>query len=142
VSPADSSIPFDPFLIQLIRVVDSNNNEHCLEAIAPTASVSALSTRQSNYPTWQADGLPGRARYNSAAVCGPNARLVVRFGGIRDRKAEPLALVAASLHDSGWSLESIRPAGTTSRGKRQAHQFPGTPSSALAEYGVWAKRCS
>jgi hypothetical protein len=42
----NNSIPFDPFLVQLIRVVDSNNNEHCLEAITPTTSVSALTARQ------------------------------------------------------------------------------------------------
>ena len=79
---------------------------------------------------------------NTAAVCAPHARLVVRFGGIRDRKAEPLALVTASLRDSGWNLQSIRSAGTASRGKRQAHQFPGTPSSSVEEYDVWARLCS
>jgi hypothetical protein len=42
----NNSIPFDPFLVQLIRVVDSNNNEHCLEAITPSTSVTELSTRQ------------------------------------------------------------------------------------------------
>jgi hypothetical protein len=42
----NNSIPFDPFLVQLIRVVDSNNAEHCLEAITPTTSVSDLSARQ------------------------------------------------------------------------------------------------
>jgi hypothetical protein len=52
----NNSIPFDPFLVQLIRVVDSNNNEHCLEAITPTTSVTALSARQfdaSGAPTTQ-----------------------------------------------------------------------------------------
>jgi hypothetical protein len=29
----DNRIQFDPFLIQLVRVVDSSNNEYCLEAI-------------------------------------------------------------------------------------------------------------
>lgn len=42
----NTSIPFDPFLVQLIRVVDSSNNEYCLEAITPTTSVSALGARQ------------------------------------------------------------------------------------------------
>ena len=27
---------FDPFLVHLIRVVDSSNNEYCLQAITPT----------------------------------------------------------------------------------------------------------
>src|SRR6266446_6708197 len=42
----NNSLQFDPFLVQLIRVVDSSNNEYCLEAITPTTSVSALSARQ------------------------------------------------------------------------------------------------
>lgn len=42
----NNRIRFDPFLIQLIRVVDSSNNEYCLEAITPTTSVAALSARQ------------------------------------------------------------------------------------------------
>src|SRR2546423_1404178 len=32
----NNAIPFDPFLIQIIRVVDSSNNEYCLEVISPS----------------------------------------------------------------------------------------------------------
>jgi len=49
----NNRIQFDPFLIQLIRVVDSSNNEYCLEAIAPTTSVATLSARQ-----FDGDGIP------------------------------------------------------------------------------------
>jgi hypothetical protein len=49
----NNSIQFDPFLVQLIRVVDSSNNEYCLEAITPTTSVSALSRAQ-----FRTDGFP------------------------------------------------------------------------------------
>lgn len=42
----NNSIPFDPFLIHLIRVVDSSNNEYCLEAITPSTSVEALRNAQ------------------------------------------------------------------------------------------------
>ena len=42
----NNSIQFDPFLIQLVRVVDSSNNEYCLEAITPTTSVTELSRAQ------------------------------------------------------------------------------------------------
>lgn len=42
----NNRLEFDPFLIQLVRVVDSSNNEYCLEAITPTTSVLELSRRQ------------------------------------------------------------------------------------------------
>src|SRR5438477_12243518 len=42
----NNSLQFDPFLVQLVRVVDSSNNEYCLEAITPTTSVSNLSAKQ------------------------------------------------------------------------------------------------
>lgn len=37
-------LQFDPFLIHLIRVVDSSNNEYCLEAITPTTRISQLNS--------------------------------------------------------------------------------------------------
>lgn len=42
----NNQLRFDPFLVQLVRIVDSSNNEHCLEVVSPTMSVSALSARQ------------------------------------------------------------------------------------------------
>jgi hypothetical protein len=42
----NNSLQFDPFLVQLIRVVDSSNNEYCLEAITPSTSVTQLSGAQ------------------------------------------------------------------------------------------------
>src|SRR6266540_3449213 len=44
----NNQIQFDPFLVQLVRVVDSSNNEYCLEVVSPTTSVAALSARQFN----------------------------------------------------------------------------------------------
>jgi hypothetical protein len=46
----NNRIQFDPFLVQLVRVVDSSNNEYCLEAITPTTSVAELSRRQFEEP--------------------------------------------------------------------------------------------
>lgn len=40
-----NQLRFDPFLIQLVRIVDSSNNEYCLEAVSPTTSVDALNSR-------------------------------------------------------------------------------------------------
>jgi hypothetical protein len=42
----NNSLQFDPFLVHLVRVVDSSNNEYCLQAITPTTSVAGLGQRQ------------------------------------------------------------------------------------------------
>jgi hypothetical protein len=42
----NNRLQFDPFMVQVVRVVDSSNNEYCLEAITPTSSVTALSAKQ------------------------------------------------------------------------------------------------
>lgn len=42
----NNSLQFDPFLVEVVRVVDSNNNEYCLEAITPSTSIADLSARQ------------------------------------------------------------------------------------------------
>lgn len=33
----NNRIEFDPFMVQLVRIVDSSNNEYCLEVITPTS---------------------------------------------------------------------------------------------------------
>ncbi len=42
----NNQLQFDPFLIQLVRVVDSSNNEYCLEVVSPTTPVEKLDARQ------------------------------------------------------------------------------------------------
>ena len=39
---------FDPFMVQLVRIVDSSNNEHCLEAVSPNTPIDILDARQFN----------------------------------------------------------------------------------------------
>lgn len=60
---------------------------------------------------------------NVAHVCQPHAKLVCRFGGIQERKQEPLTLLKASLREGGWHITTIRHAGSALDGKRQATQF-------------------
>lgn len=52
----NNQLHFDPFLIQLVRVVDSSNNEYCLEAVSPTTPTEILEKRQFNK-----DGTPRSA---------------------------------------------------------------------------------
>src|SRR6266700_3979391 len=52
----NNSLRFDPFLVQIVRVVDSSNNEYCLEAITPTTKMRELNARHFN-----ADGSPRTA---------------------------------------------------------------------------------
>jgi hypothetical protein len=61
----NNRIQFDPFLVQLVRVVDSSNNEYCLQAITPTTSVTALSQRQ-----FGADGRPATPLGNLMELLG------------------------------------------------------------------------
>ncbi len=42
----NTNLQFDPFLMQIVRVVDSSHNEYCLEAVTPTTSVTDLSAKQ------------------------------------------------------------------------------------------------
>lgn len=74
---------------------------------------------------------------NAASVCRPNARMVIRFGGIRNRNVEPLDLIRLSLRDSGWRALTAHQAGTASRGRRQAEAFLTESSNPVSEYDVW-----
>lgn len=44
----NNRIEFDPFMVQLIRVVDSSDNEYCLETITPTSDINDLNSRHIN----------------------------------------------------------------------------------------------
>ena len=52
----NNQLQFDPFLIQLVRVVDSSNNEYCLEAVSPTTPIEKLNSCQ-----FSQDGSPQTA---------------------------------------------------------------------------------
>jgi len=63
----NNQLQFDPFLIQLVRVVDSSNNEYCLEAVSPTTPVQKLNERQ-----FGPDGSPGTALGEMMTSLGVN----------------------------------------------------------------------
>lgn len=41
----NNSVQFDPYLVHIIRVVDSSNNEYCMEVLTPTTPMSKLHKR-------------------------------------------------------------------------------------------------
>jgi hypothetical protein len=67
---------------------------------------------------------------NAFAIASSGAKLVIRFGGITDRRANPLDLLRSSLTESGWQIKTIRAAGSAMAGKRQAETFLRKRSSA------------
>lgn len=42
----ENRVHFDPFLLELVRVVDSSSNEYCLEVISPTTPLAEIEARQ------------------------------------------------------------------------------------------------
>lgn len=77
---------------------------------------------------------------NAKKVCAKDATMVIRFGGIPDRRADPLNLIKSSVIDSGWRITTTKKAGTATEGKRQADSFLRTKSMPMIEYDVWAVR--
>ncbi len=77
---------------------------------------------------------------NISTIAADDARLVIRFGGINDRKADPLAVIRSSLAGSGWRIEAVEAAGTAEEGRRQALHFMRTRNRALEEHDIWASK--
>lgn len=75
---------------------------------------------------------------NTGAVCAKSAKLIVRFGGITDRRANPIDLITNSFTDSGWRILTIREAGSALAGKRQANAFLRSETKPMNEYDFWA----
>ena len=77
---------------------------------------------------------------NVAHATRPEASLIVRFGGISDRRVEPLDLLMHSLEGSGWLVSSTSLAGSAHAGKRQADTFLRKRTKPITEYDVWATK--
>lgn len=75
---------------------------------------------------------------NVRAISRADARLVIRFGGITDRSADPREVLSASLADSGWRVITRRSAGLPPKARRQADHFQRQPTRGIAEFDTWA----
>jgi hypothetical protein len=82
----------------------------------------------------------GRVWKNVASRAMRNARLIIRFGGIHDREAEPMDVLKASLIDSGWRMVTARAVPDSDTGRRQVRQFQAEPKKGIAEYDVYCHR--
>lgn len=77
---------------------------------------------------------------NVAKRSAPNARLVIRFGGIHDRDAEPMDVLRESLADSGWIMVTAKHVSDADTGRRQVRQFQASPKKSIAEHDVYCRR--
>ena len=64
---------------------------------------------------------------NVRRACKRDARMVIRFGGIRDRRRDPMQLLRESIGQGGWRITTTRQAGNANWGKRQAAEASRPP---------------
>lgn len=76
---------------------------------------------------------------NVSYYASMDAKLVVLFGGISDRKADPKQVIKESFLGSNWRVMTIKTAGNASEGKRQADLFLKKRSNPVEEFVVWAR---
>jgi hypothetical protein len=77
---------------------------------------------------------------NTAMMCREGARLVCRFGGVHERKHDPLEILKSSFTKTDWRLTTIKAAGTALDGYRQAKQFGDhQKKKPREEYDVYAR---
>lgn len=69
-----------------------------------------------------------------------DARLIIRYGGIHDRDAEPMEVLKKSLRASDWKMKTARAVPDSDSGRRQVRQFQAKPKKAITEYDVYCHR--
>lgn len=84
-------------------------------------------------------GEMARVWKNLASRSTACTRLIVRFGGIHDRDAEPMDVLKKSLADSGWRIRTSRRVPDAEAGRRQVRQFQATPRKSIAEHDVYCE---
>jgi hypothetical protein len=82
----------------------------------------------------------GRVWKNVAEHTTTDARLIIRFGGIHDRAAEPMDVLKKSLVDSGWKMRTAKTVADSDCGRRQVRQFQAVPKKAITEHDVYCHR--
>jgi hypothetical protein len=75
---------------------------------------------------------------NLGKICNEGARLVIRFGSINERSADPREMITNSLRETKWRILTIRSAGSAADGMRQARSFL-TATIPKPEFDVWAQ---
>jgi hypothetical protein len=95
------------------------------------------------HPTWPASCVtidcPDSA--STSASRRVHASLLAGCSGAQQTPtvANPLSIVKSSVKESGWSIATVKPAGSAASGKRQSLHFARTSSAAKDEYDVWAR---
>ena len=77
---------------------------------------------------------------NVAKHSTSDARLIIRFGGIHNRDADPMEILRASLVTSEWKITTARQVPDADRGRRQVRQFYAAPRKSVTEYDVYCHR--
>lgn len=79
---------------------------------------------------------------NCERVSTETATLVVRFGGINQRKTDPEEIISLSFEGTNWHLDRMDDAGVASRGRRQASHFVSKDnlSDQRLEFDVWSSK--
>ncbi len=84
-------------------------------------------------------GEMARVWKNVAELSTAATRLIIRFGGIHDREAEPLDVLGASLAPAGWRILTARAVADADTGRRQVRQFQASPKKSITEYDVYCR---
>lgn len=84
-------------------------------------------------------GEMARVWTNLAGNAAADARLIIRFGGIHDRNAEPMGILRTSLSNSGWKIVTTKQIPDADPGRQQARQFQPNPKTYITEHDVYCR---
>lgn len=82
----------------------------------------------------------GRVWKNVGRHTTKDARLVIRYGGIHDRRDDPMGVLKKSLIDSGWKMKTAKKVRESAASRRQVIQFGAEPKDAITEHDVYCHR--